>query len=145
MKRRRPSAKSGNAALELALTVLMLWGLLSGAFRYGYSMYIYESLVTAVAGAARYGARVDFDAKTHSFVAAVKNMAVYGSPITGQVPLAPHLTVDNIDVTWTSDATGVPRTMTLKVINYSVNAVFQSFTWSGKPSVTVRFAGRYLT
>jgi Flp pilus assembly protein TadG len=145
MKHARRNAAAGNAALELALTFLMLWTLLGGAFRFGYAMYVYESLVSAVAGAARYGARVDFDATGHSFVSAVKNMAVYGSPTGGTPALAPGLTTANIDVTWTTDASGIPRSMTVSVINYTVNAVFQTFTFSGKPSVTAHFAGRYLT
>ncbi len=135
---------AGNAALELALTFLLLWLLLGGAFRFGYAMYVYESLVSAVAGAARFASRVDFDTG-HTFTTAVKNMAVYGSPTGGTAALAPGLTTANINVTWTTDATGLPLTMTVSVTNYTINAVFQTFTWTGKPSMTVRFAGRYLT
>jgi hypothetical protein len=34
-------------------------------------------------------------------------------------------------------------TLTLAVTGYSANVVFQTFTWSGKPRVTVRYAGSY--
>ena len=51
MKRAHRKSTDGNAALELALTFMLLWMLLGGAFRLGYAMYVYESLVSAVAGA----------------------------------------------------------------------------------------------
>jgi Flp pilus assembly protein TadG len=131
------------ATVEFALVFGLLWLLLSGCFKLGYSIYVYQSLLNAVAGGARYAARVDFDEPNHTFVAAVKNMAVYGSPAGGTVPLAPQLAPANITVTWTLDAKGVPVTLTVSVTDYSVNAVFQSFTWTGKPSVTVCYAGSY--
>ncbi len=137
--------KAGSAILEFALTFTLLWMLLGGAFRFGYSIYIYESLVSAVAGAARYAARVDYDSPAHAFIAKVQKMAVYGSPAGGVTPLAPGLATSNVRVTWTTDPSGYPLTMTVSIINYTVNAVFQTFTWNGKPSVTVRFGGRYLT
>lgn len=133
----------GNAALEFALVLLLFAALLSGCFRFGYSIYVYESLVSAVAGAARYAARVDFDEPGHTFVNGVVNMAVYGSPAAGTVPLAPGLAPGNIAVTWTTDGKGLPLTITVSVTGYSVNALFQTFTWTGKPRVTVRYAGVY--
>jgi Flp pilus assembly protein TadG len=138
-------AAAGSAVIEFALTFMLLWLLLGGAFRFGYSMYVYESLVSAVAGAARYAARVDFDSPGHAFIDKVKNMAAYGSPVSGTAPLAPGLTTANVRVVWATDASGYPTTMTVSIVNYSVNAVFQTFAWDGKPSVTVRFAGRYLS
>jgi hypothetical protein len=135
----------GSAAIEFALSFTLLWLLLSGAFRFGYAIYAYESLLNAVAGAARYAARVDFDAPNHTFVGSVKNMAVYGSPTGGGSPLAPELSLANISVTWTQDSTGLPLTITVAVIDYAVHPVFQSVGWTGKPSITVRFSGRYVS
>jgi Flp pilus assembly protein TadG len=135
--------RRGNAVIEFALTFGLLWMLLGGCFKLGYSIYLYQSLLNAVAGAARYAARLDFDEPNHTFAASVKNMAAYGDPAGGAVPLAPGLTAAKIQVTWAYDAKGVPQSITVSVTNYSVNAVFQSFTWSGKPSVTVRYAGSY--
>jgi Flp pilus assembly protein TadG len=133
----------GNAALEFSFVFLLFWALIGGCVRIGYSTYIYYSLVSAVAGAARYAARADFDVPNHNFVANVANMAVYGSPSGGGNPLAPGLTTASISVTWTSDATGAPLTMTVSIKEFSVNALFQTLSWRGKPSVTVRYAGTY--
>jgi Flp pilus assembly protein TadG len=136
---------TGNAALEFALTFLVLWTLMAGAFRIGYSIYVYQALVTAVAGAGRYAARVDFDSPNHTFVANVQRMAVYGAPGGGNHAIAPQLAPANVSVTWNVDAKGVPLTITVSIVNYSLDALFQTFRWSGKPTVTVRFAGRYVT
>ena len=139
----RHQSRSGMAVVEFALAFGLLWLLLSGCFRLGYSIYLYQSLLNSLAGAARYAARVDFDEPNHTFIGDVKKMAVYGNPAGGTAPLVPGLAVGNISVTWTTDVKGVPDTITIQVTNYSVNAVFQSFTWSGKPSVTVCYAGSY--
>lgn len=133
----------GNAVIEFSLVFLLLWALLSGCFRIAYSAYGYASLVSAVDGAARYAARVPFDVPGHGFVSKVANMAAYGSPAGGGPPLAPSLTPGNVSVSWTTDTTGAPLTMTVAVTGYSVNALFQTFTFSGKPSVTVRYSGTY--
>ena len=117
--------------------------MLAGCFKIGYSIYLYQGLVSALAGAARYAARVDFDEPNHAFVQTIANVAVYGNPAGGSVPLAPGLTTGNIAVAWAYDAKSVPVTITISVTGYSVNALFQSFTWSGKPSITVRYAGSY--
>jgi Flp pilus assembly protein TadG len=136
-------SRAGNAAIEFALVFGLLWMILSGCFRLGYSIYIYESVLNAIAGAARYAARVDFDEPNHIFITGVRNMAVYGNPSGGTTPLAPGLATGNISVDWTYDAKSIPVTIRVSVTGYSVNALFQTFTWSGKPSVTVRYAGSY--
>ncbi|MFB3828868.1 MAG: TadE/TadG family type IV pilus assembly protein [Bryobacteraceae bacterium] len=137
-------SRRGNAAIEFALVFGLLWLLLSGVFRLGYSMYLYHRLLGAVAEAARYASRVTFD-PGHTFVPAVRNMAVYGQPTTGTAPLAPGLAVQHIAVTWTTDASGMPLTITVAVSGYTADALFQTFTWDGKPSATVRFCGRWIT
>jgi Flp pilus assembly protein TadG len=143
MKTGGHGTRAGNAMIEFALVFGLLWILLSGCFRIGYSIYIYQSALNALAGAARYAARVDFDEPNHAFAAKVRNMAVYGNPAGGTAPLAPGLRTGDISVAWEYDAKGVPVTITVSLSGYSVNAVFQSFTWSGKPSVTVRYSGSY--
>jgi Flp pilus assembly protein TadG len=137
--------ESGAAAIEFALTFLLLWLLMAGTFRLGYGMYVYESLVSALAGAGRYAARVEFDSPDHQFIGRIQRLVVYGAPTGGTDPVAPGLTPSHVSVTWSADEKGVPRTITVTIVNYTVNALFQSFTWSGKPYVSVRFAGRLTT
>ena len=133
----------GNAVAEFSLSFVLLWTILGGCFRIAYSAYVYAALVNAVDGAARYASRVDFDVPNHAFASSVANMAATGSPSGSGAALAPQLTPANISVTWTTDTSGAPLTMTVSVVNYSVNALFQTFNFSGKPSITVRYAGSY--
>ncbi|HEY2016146.1 MAG TPA: TadE/TadG family type IV pilus assembly protein [Bryobacteraceae bacterium] len=140
--RRKAASRRGNAAIEFALSFMLLWGTATGAFRYGYPIYVYQSLLSAVSAAARFSSRADFDTG-QTFVAGVKNMAVYGSPAGGTAALVPGLTTGSIGVTWTTDSKGAPQAITVAVSSYSVNTMFQTFTFSGKPSVTVRYAGVY--
>ncbi len=140
---RRMPRRAGNAVLEFALVLPLFWAILAGGVRLGFSAYVYQSLLNSVAGAGRYAARVDFDEPSHTFAARVRNMAVYGSPSGGGAALVPGLTTDQISVTWSLDSRGVPATITVAVNGYWVNAVFQSFTFAGKPAVTVRYAGSY--
>jgi Flp pilus assembly protein TadG len=139
----RQTRTRGNTVIEFSLLFLLFWILVSGCFRVAYPAYVYSSLAGAVDGGARYAARVPFDAPTHTFVTKVANMAAYGSPNGSGAALAPGLTASNISVTWTTDTSGAPVTMRVAITGYSVNALFQTFTFSGKPAVTVRYAGTY--
>ena len=44
--------RGGSAALEFALSFVLLWTVLSGVFQFGYAMYTYENLAGAVTPAA---------------------------------------------------------------------------------------------
>ena len=142
---RRPANRRGNAIVEFALSFAMLWVILTGVFQFGYTIYLYEGLANAVQNAAAFASRADFKVGTTTFSDQVKNMVVYGSPVAGSTTLVPNLTTAKVSVTWTSDSAGVPRTVTVRIVDYSVAAVFKTYTFSNKPLCTMRYAGRYLT
>ena len=141
---RRRSTR-GNAALEFAISFAVLWALFAGVLQFGYLMFIYNSLNQAVAAGAHFAARVDFDSPDHAFVTQVRNMVVYGSPDGGASPLAPGLATDNVSVTWSLDAAGYPQTITVGIVGYEADAIFQTLTLDTKPRMTVRFLGSYKT
>ena len=132
----------GNSLIEFALGFAVFWAFFAGTFMFGYTMQVYNLLETAVGMGARYASHVEFDEPDHTFITKVKNMVVYGSDEGGASPLVPGLTTDQVSVTWTKDSGGVPQTLTVSVQNYTVNAVFRSFTFN-KPSVTVKVEGVY--
>jgi Flp pilus assembly protein TadG len=142
---RRPTRRRGNAIVEFALSFSMLWVILGGVFQFGYTIYLYEGLANAVQNAAAFASRADFVVGTSTFSDQVKNMVVYGSPIAGSTPLVPNLTTAKVSVTWTSDSAGLPLTVTVRIVNYTVAAVFNTFTFTNKPLCTMRYAGRYQT
>jgi Flp pilus assembly protein TadG len=142
---RPPTHRRGNAIVEFALCFAMLWVILTGVFQFGYTIYLYEGLANAVENAAAFASRADFIVGSSTFSDQVKNMAVYGSPVAGSTPLVPNLTTAKVSVTWTSDSAGVPRTVTVRIVNYSVAAIFRTFNFTNKPLCTMRYAGRYQT
>jgi len=143
---RRAKPDRGSAILEFALGFMLLWTMLAGVFQFGYPLYVYDALNSAVADGAAFASRADFDASSAgTFSAQVKNMVVYGSPTGGGQALVSRLTAANVSVTWTVDAAGVPQTVTVRIVDFPVYAVFKSFTLANKPACTVRFGGRFLS
>lgn len=143
---RRARLDRGSAILEFALGFTLLWTMLAGVFQFGYPLFVYNALNNAVADGAAFASRADFDAgATSTFTTQVKNMVVYGSPDGGGLALAPGLTTAQVSVAWTADAGGLPQTVTVRIAEFSVYAIFKSFTFTNKPACTVRFAGRFLT
>lgn len=139
------TGERGNAMLEFAVGFSVLWLLFSGVFAFGYTLYVYNALQTAVRNAATLASRSDFDSTGGgaAFVARAKNMAVYGSPGGGSAVLVPKLTPANVSITWVADSAGVPKTITVAITGYTIDAVFRSFTFNNKPSLTVSYAGSF--
>jgi len=133
----------GNSIIEFALSLTVQVAILAGIFQFGYSMYLYNGLAGTVANGARFASQAAFDVQGQDYVRRVKNMVVYGSPAGGTEPVVPGLNPEQVDVRWTSDAAGIPRTVTVAIRDYRVDAVFTTYRFSNKPSVTMRFAGAY--
>src|SRR5262249_39703357 len=140
----RNRRRRGNGAIEFALGFSMLWACFAGAFQYGYSMWIYNSLQTAVTDGATYASRATYCGTRTDFATQTKNMVIYGkpNPSGGDAPVIPILSdVSKVSVT-TTPAT-FPDTVTVRIVNFTVNAGFQSFTFSNKPAVTMVYLGNY--
>ncbi len=146
MKKRRGVTKRGSAMVEFALAFTLLFPVLTGAFQFGYAFYVYNEMQTAVRAGARYGSWRTYNSATATpssdYLAAVRNVVVYGNPAGGTQPVAPGLTVANVTVTMTFDS-GVPSRVTVGVDNYSTNAVFRMLRFRAKPKVTVPYTGTF--
>src|SRR5260370_9423449 len=70
----------GNGAVEFALGFSVLFACFSGVFQYGYTMYVYNALQSAVTDGAAYASRMDYCAANSNFTPQVKQMVVYGDP-----------------------------------------------------------------
>jgi Flp pilus assembly protein TadG len=138
-------SRRGSSLLELALCLTLLWLLFSGIYQYGFTIYTYNQLGVAVAGGAGYASRVEFDSPANSFVSKVKNMVVYGNPQGGSFPLVAGLTPAKVSVTWTTDGAGIPRTITVAITGFTIDALFAQFLLTNKPSITVRHMGLFKT
>ena len=145
----------GSVFVEFALSALVLISIFTGTFQFGYTFYVYNSLVTAVSAATRYASLHALTNDNNQTVPAsfsndVKNMAVYGTttPSTSQTPIAPGLSTSNINVAvrFTGDSgtpTNRPVEVTVGLTGYQVNAIFRTFTFTGKPTSTMPYFGSY--
>lgn len=133
--------RRGNAALEFALTWAACSVMFTGIFQYGWSMFVYNSLQTSVTNAAEYGALLTYNnSDSSAFTTKIQNMAVYGNPSGGTMPLVHGLSSSNISVD-TNPQLGYPTRVTVSVTGFSVNAVFGTQSFSGKPRVTMDYVG----
>lgn len=157
-KARRQHRRRGNTLVEFAVSSGLLVALFTGTFQFGYAFYIYNNMITAVRDGARYASVAPMTKSSSSnstptaFRDAVRNMVVYGkaSPtLTGSnvdSPLVPNLTVNNVDVVVTfQNVSGNynPRQVQVRIINYNVDSVFRTFTFNGKPTLTMPYLGQY--
>jgi Flp pilus assembly protein TadG len=134
----RRKKQGGNALIEFALSASLLVSLFTGVFQFGYTMIAVENLSTAVRGGARFAAATDYSAGDYQ--TRVKNMVVYGQPTTGTESVVAGLTTANVEVVLTPNA-GVPETVTVRIINFSVDALFRTFNFNGTPNATFPYNG----
>jgi Flp pilus assembly protein TadG len=138
-------AERGNSIIEFVLSFSLLFAVFTGVFQFGYSFYLYNKLQTAMRSAACFASRRTYDSSTStptdSYIAAVRNMAVYGNPDGGTQPVISGLTPSkvSVNITWQSN---LPAAVTVRMNNYTINGMFMSFTLS-KPVATFPYVGRY--
>lgn len=155
MRRNHSKKERGSAFVEFALSSILLASIFTGTFQFGYTFYVYNSLVTAVSAATRYASLRKLTNDNNqtvptSFSDDVKNMAVYGTttPSGSPTPIAPGLSTSNIAVSVRFTGTsGTPNNrpveVTVSLTGYQVNAIFRTFTFTGKPSSTMPYFGSY--
>jgi Flp pilus assembly protein TadG len=137
-------SRQGSALLEFALATSILVPLFTGTFQFGYTLYVYNNLQSAARGGARYASMRSYDSATstpsNEFSTAVKNMVVFGNPEgTGQ-PVSRGLTPSNVQIQPNMNG-AAPESITVQIAGYTVDAVFTSFTFNGKPSTTFPYTG----
>lgn len=150
--KRHWGSRTGSAMIEFALGSGILVTVFTSAFQYGYIFYQYNALENAVANAAHYAALRPYNTQcstpSDAYNNAVKNMVVYGDPTgTNTTSVIPNLATTNVTVTITPTQTTcptiawAPSTVNVKITNFTINAVFGSYTANNKPSVTYAYQG----
>lgn len=135
--------------LELALSASVLVPCLAGSFQFGYGLYTYNRLQSAVDNGGRYASIRTYRGLNGvtdqtKMKLAIQNVAVYGtpSPANGAVPIVPGLTSDKVNVSWTYTS-GVPTAVSINITSYTINTIFTSYAIAGKPIVNFPYLGRY--
>lgn len=146
---RKRAGERGHAMIELALSAGVMIACLAGTFQFGYTFYIYDELVSAVGNGARYAASRTYRAASAQDLergkAAIQNVVVYGNqrPAAGAAPVTPNLKPENVQVSWVAGDNGAPAAVNVSIVQYSVGAMFGSFTIDHRPVAEFPFVGRY--
>ena len=141
----------GHAMLELAVSAGVMVACLTGTFQFGYGLYTYNRLQSAVDNGGRYGAMRTYrtllgSTDTDKVKLAIKNVVVYGtpSPTDSSVPAVNGLGTGNVNVAFTLSS-GIPVSVTVNVSSFTIDTIFSSYALTGKPVVTFPYLGRYAT
>jgi Flp pilus assembly protein TadG len=141
MKTIKNKSERGNALLEFALGFSILWALFGGIYQFGYSFYVYNTVLASVANAAELGSKMTYDtASPGHFTTALQNMVVYGDTTAGTTPIVPGLSTANVNVNVNPQGS-MPTDITITINNFTIDAVFTQFTFNGKPRATAVYMG----
>jgi len=137
--------ESGHAMIELAFSATVMVACLAGTFQFGYTFYVYNQLVTAVGNGGRYAATRTVRAEVDKAEIAIRNMVVYGDPqpATEAQPAVAGLTPQQVEVRWVKDESGALSAVGVSIREFPVNAMFRTFTFSGRPGVEFPYVGKY--
>jgi TadE-like protein len=145
----RRTRQRGHAMIELAVSAGVMVACLAGTVQFGYTFYIYNELVTAVGNGGRYGAMRTLRAATPADIekgkAAIRNMVVYGDthPAPNALPQVANLKPSQVEVAVFMDDSGHPESVDVSITDYTVDAAFGMFRFTGRPSVEYPFVGRF--
>jgi Flp pilus assembly protein TadG len=142
MKTIKNRSERGNALLEFALGFSLLWTLFAGIYQFGYSFYVYNTVLTSVANAAELGSKMTYDtANPSAFTTALQNMVIYGNTTAGTRSIVPGLSTSNVTV-GVNPQGNMPTDITITINNFTINALFANFTFNGKPRATAVYMGQ---
>lgn len=146
----RRARQRGHAMIELAVSAAVMVSCLAGTVQFGYTFYIYNELVSAVGNGGRYAALRTYRSASPADIekgkAAIRNMVVYGDarPAPGTPPQVANLRPEQVRVEWIKDESGdKPTFVDVAIADYTVDAAFGMFHFTGRPAVEYPFVGRF--
>ncbi|HYP06134.1 MAG TPA: TadE family protein [Bryobacteraceae bacterium] len=136
----RATKQRGSSIVEFALGATLLVTVAGGVFQFGWSLLLYNSLLTSVTNAAVLGAQRSYDrGSPTAFKDDVKNMVIYADLTSRSARVAPSLEASHVSVTLTP--TDFPQYLTVSITGYPLSTLFRRITLTNKPRVTVPFTG----
>ena len=139
----------GHAMLELAVSAGVMVACLAGTVQFGYTFYLYNQLVTAVGNGGRYAAMRTYRSAAARDIekgkTAIRNMVVFGDsrPDPNAARQVANLRPEQVQVEWVMDESGKPAAVDVAIRDYTVDAVFGVFHFTGRPAVEYPFVGRF--
>ena len=143
----------GVQLVEVAIVIPILLMLFAAVGEFGRYFYEYTTMAKAARVGARFMTTKSIDSVSTNWVAATKNLVVYGNTAGSGNPVLPGLTVNNVNVQFAggtySNGNGVPTSVTISFVNYKHKPVFDlgkltkiknlSLNVDVKPSITMRY------
>lgn len=140
--------EQGVQLLELAIVLPILLMLFAGVAEFGRYFYEYSTLAKGARLGARYLASKSVTSGT-DWEGPAKSLVVYGNTAGTGDPILPGLLPENVDIQYAGGPAGLPDTVTVRIINYQHESLFDlggfvnsdslSLNVDVKPSVTMRF------
>ena len=146
MKVRVNTSNRGATIVEFALAFPLLILILGGMFQFGYTFFVYNSLVSQVRSGTRYASIADFDKPNGTtFEQNIKNVVVYGisNPTASDKPLVPGLNISHVVID-SSDrlASGRPRSIAISIWAFDVPTIWTTFQLNNKPKSFFVYLGQ---
>src|SRR5687767_6858228 len=139
----------GVQRVELAIVIPIFCLLFGAVAEFGRYFYEYTTVAKGARVGARYMASKSVTSTATDWEANAKNMVVYGNVGGTGDPILPGLSTANVDVQYQGTTTGIPETVTVSIIDYEHESLFDiggllktpglSLNIDVKPSVTMRF------
>jgi Flp pilus assembly protein TadG len=144
----------GVQLLEAAIVLPLLLMLFGAVGEFGRYFYEYTTVAKAARVGARFMAEKSLDSAQTDWILATKKLVVYGNTAGTGNPVLPGLSLANVDVkfaggTYKAPTTGVPTTVTISIVNYKHQPVFDlgkltksktlSLNVDVKPSITMHY------
>ena len=140
--------ESGVQLVELAIVIPIMLVLFGAVAEFGRYFYEYTTVAKAARVGARYLASKSVNGTT-DYVGNAKKLVVFGNIAGTGDPVLPGMTLDNVDVSYQGENAGVPDTVTVSIINYEHESIFDlggllnnsavSLNVDVKPTVTMRY------
>jgi Flp pilus assembly protein TadG len=145
--------EQGVQLVEIAIVIPLLLMMFAAVGEFGRYFHEYTTLAKAARVGGRFMAEKSYKSATTDWMLAAKKLVVYGNTAGTGSPVLPGLTVANVDIVFQggtySSGSGVPATVTIKIINYKHEPIFDlgkltkvdglSLNVDVKPSVTMRY------
>jgi hypothetical protein len=140
--------EQGVQLVELAIVIPIMLLLFAGIAEFGRYFYEYSTLAKSARLGARYLASKSVTSGT-DWEGPAKNLIVYGNVGGTGNPILPGFSPANIDIQYAGGPASLPDTVTVSIINYPHESLFNlggflnsdslSLNVDVKPSVTMRF------
>ena len=127
-------SERGTQLVELAIVLSVLILMLGAAAEFGRFFYTYATLAKATRSATRY-LTVEPLGGTDLKAA---NLVVYGDPAGDGSPVVEGLTTGQVRITRTGGTSAFPERVTVKIVGYTYEPIFDLGKLVGNPSLSLR-------